>query len=60
MQQWLLECERWNDERAEPFLLLSRVSPDCDCDLTADVEKLFTILDQGWKHHSILRINVKM
>ena len=52
---------RWNDERAELFLLLSRVSlVGFDFDLMTDDEKLFVILDQGCKHHSILRIIVKM
>ena len=49
VQHWLLECERWNDKRAELFLLLSKVSPDFGFDLMTDGEKLSTILDQGCK-----------
>ena len=33
VQHWLLECEIWNDKRAELFLLLSRVSLDFDFDM---------------------------
>ena len=40
LQHWLLECERWNDERAELFMLLSKVSPDFDFDLMTDDDKL--------------------
>ena len=56
VQRWLLEYEKGNDKRAELFLLLSRISPDFNFALMTDNEELFMILDQGCKHHSILRI----
>ena len=54
LQQRLLECERWKDERADLFKSLTRVSPDFEL-LTTD-EKLLMILDEGCKHRPILKI----
>ena len=58
VQHWLLECERWKDERVDLFQSLSRVA--LGFDLMTDDDKLFAILDQGCKHHSILKIILKM
>ena len=58
MQHWLLECERWKDERVDLFQSLSWVA--LGFDLMTDDDKLFAILDQGCKHHSILKIILKM
>ena len=54
VQHWLLEWERWKDERVDLFQSLSRVA--LGFDLMTDYDKLFAILDQGCKHHSILKI----
>ena len=53
VQHWLLECETWKDERVDLFQALSRVA--LDFDLMNDDDKLVAILDQGCKHHSILK-----
>ena len=45
MQHWLLECERWKDERANLFQKLSRVA--LGFDLMTDDDKLVAILDQA-------------
>ena len=58
VQHWLLECERWEDERADLFKSLTRVYPNFEL-LTND-EKLFIILDEGCKHLPILKIISKM
>ena len=59
VHHWLLECERWEDERADLFKSLTRVYPNFEL-LTND-EKLFNIiLDEGCKHLPILKIISKM
>ena len=58
VQHWLLEYERWKDERADLSKSLTRLSLDFEL-LTTD-EKVFMILDQGYKHLPILKIILKM
>ena len=55
---YILECERWKDERADLFKSLTRVSPDFEL-LTTD-EKLLMIIDEGCKHRPILKTILDM
>ena len=57
VKHWLLEYERWRDEWVDLFQALSAVALGFDL-ITEDDE--LAILDQGCKHHSILKTISKM